>query len=281
MEQKELMKGPDRETYEKVRNLRLIDDAFFQLAASRKAVCQEILRTLLDDDELVVVEVTVQTEMVSLERKVRLDALCIMSNKELCNIEMQKGNQNDDIRRVRFHASTITSNKTPKGTEFKDVPNVKVVYISEYDALKNNQTITHVCRCQKVGDKYIPIDDGEDIIFANASVDDFTKKSKLLKRFLERDSFRDPDFPELSDVMRYYKETEEGVSVMSSASEEFMEMGARRERINTEREKARADAAEARADAAEENVNAEKLRADAAEARADALQKELDQLRNK
>ena len=70
----------DKEIYEKVKDLRAIDDALFRLLASRKDVCQEILRNLLDDDNLEVIEVTPQDEMISLFRGVVLDALCKLSD---------------------------------------------------------------------------------------------------------------------------------------------------------------------------------------------------------
>ena len=83
----------DPEIYERVKNLRIIDDALFRLMASRKEVCQEILRNLLDDDNLEVIEVTPQDEMVSLFRGVVLDDLCKLSDGQYCNIEMQKNDQ--------------------------------------------------------------------------------------------------------------------------------------------------------------------------------------------
>ena len=42
----------DEQTQEKVKNLRIIDDTLFRLIAARKEVCQEILRTLLDEIRL-------------------------------------------------------------------------------------------------------------------------------------------------------------------------------------------------------------------------------------
>ncbi|MBQ6638890.1 MAG: hypothetical protein IJH82_09625 [Lachnospiraceae bacterium] len=260
-----LTESAKAEFYEKTEKLRIIDDVFFRLIASRKDVCEEILRILLDEEKLIVVHVTVQEEIVSLFRKVRLDALCVLSDGRLCNIEMQKGDGNDDIRRVRFHASTITTNKTPEGTEFKDVPDVKVLYITEYDALKNNQLITKVKRCQKIGDQFVPIDDGEEIFFVNTVINDCTKKSKLLAHFMDRDCFSDPEFPAVSNAIRYYKETDEGRTEMKSVSEQWIEEGAELERKNTQREKERADAEKERADAAEELLGAERERADVAE----------------
>ncbi len=209
------------ETQRKAKELRIIDDALFRLIAERKGVCQEILRTLLDDDELEVVSVTAQASISSLERGVTLDALCKLSNGTLCNIEMQKTDNEDDIKRVRFHAAMITANKTNKRTRFADIPSVKILYITEYDALENNQTITHVTRCQNNKGKFIPVDDGEDIIFANTAVKDDTKHTELLQLFLSKDSFQNDKYPNLSDAMHHYKDTKEGVIEVCASIESY------------------------------------------------------------
>jgi predicted transposase/invertase (TIGR01784 family) len=238
----------DKETYEKVKSLRVIDDALFRLLASRKDVCQEILRNLLDDDNLEVIEVTPQEEMISLFRGVILDALCKLSDGQYCNIEMQKNDKENDIKRVRFHASLVTVNKTPKGSDFSKIPSVKVLYITTYDALGNNQTVTHVSRCQRVQDNYLPINDGEDIIFANTEIDDETKHSRLLRLFLKSESFYDELFPALSEAMKFYKDTERGQDAVSEVTKEWYNEGyvaatKEQEKI-IEKEKKRADAAE-------------------------------------
>jgi len=235
----------DKETLEKIKPLRIIDDALFRLMASRKDVCQEILRTLLDDDNLEVIEVTPQNEMISLFRGVVLDALCKLSDGQYCNIEMQKDDRKNDIKRVRFHASLITANKTPKGKELEDIPNVKILYITTYDALGNGQTLTHISRCQRVDNKYLPVDDGEDIILANTEIKDDTKHTRLLQLFLKSDSFYDEMFPALSEAMKYYKEDERGQDTVSEVTKQWkqegFEEGIALERINTEKEKKRAD----------------------------------------
>ena len=54
--EQQLNKGNlDKDIYDKIKPLRAIDDALFRLLASRKEVCQEILRNLLDDDNLEVI----------------------------------------------------------------------------------------------------------------------------------------------------------------------------------------------------------------------------------
>ena len=48
------------EKVERVKNFRPIDDAFFEVLAANKEVCEEILRTILEDSNLVVSEVITQ-----------------------------------------------------------------------------------------------------------------------------------------------------------------------------------------------------------------------------
>ena len=47
------------EKRERVKKLRPIDDVFFEVLADDPEVCQEILRTILEDDRLIVEDVIV------------------------------------------------------------------------------------------------------------------------------------------------------------------------------------------------------------------------------
>ena len=69
------------EKVEKVKELRPIDDVFFEVLADDIPFCQEMLRILLEDENLVVKDVIVQSSQRNLYgRSVRLDALCILGN---------------------------------------------------------------------------------------------------------------------------------------------------------------------------------------------------------
>ena len=50
-----------QEKQEKVKDLRPIDDVFFEVLAKNTAVCQEILRVILEDDALTVIQVITQS----------------------------------------------------------------------------------------------------------------------------------------------------------------------------------------------------------------------------
>ncbi len=215
------MSSYNKKTKETTEKLRIIDDSLFRLISSYKGVCQEILRTLLDEDNLEVLEVISQETITSLHREIILDALCQLNNGRLCNIEVQKGSNNNDIKRVRFHTSVITANKTPKGTNFEDIPDVIIVYITEYDALDNNQAVTIIQRCQCVDDVYQPVMDGEAIIFANTIIKDDSEQSELLQLFLNRGVFQNEKYPALSEAINYFKETEDGETVMCELVESY------------------------------------------------------------
>lgn len=208
-------------TRETAENLRIIDDAMFRLVAERKEVCQEILRTLLDKPHLKVIRVTPQCTITSLHREIILDVLCILKNGAYMNIEMQKGSGDDDIRRCRFNMASVTAAYTPKGTDFADVPQVTILYITEYDALHNGRTITHIKRYMETNNGLAPVDDGEDIFFANTVVKDGSDKSELLQLFLRKDVFEDEKFPALSKAVKYFKETKGGIGEMCKTVEEY------------------------------------------------------------
>lgn len=95
------------------------------------------------------------------------------------------------------------------------------MYITEYDALNNNQAVTHVKRCMQTTEGFIPVSDKEDIIFANTAVKDDSDRSKLLRLFLRKDVFEDDKYPELSKAMRYFKQTEGGRSEVCKTVDDY------------------------------------------------------------
>ena len=76
-----------------------------------------------------------------------------------------------------------------------------------------------VSRCMKVGNGYIPLNDGEDIIFANTFVDDESDKAELLQLMLRKESFYNEKFPAISSAIKYFKDTEGGRDEMCKSVE--------------------------------------------------------------
>lgn len=58
-----------------------------------------------------------------------MDALCVLGNGAKVNIEVQRSDNDDHLRRVRFNASSITVKDSEPGTKFDDVLELYVVYM--------------------------------------------------------------------------------------------------------------------------------------------------------
>ena len=209
-----------KEVIETAEGLRLIDDTLFRLVAEDIPSCQEMLRELLDKD-IEVIKATPQRRLGGLNRNIIVDLLCKTSEENYINVEVQTGDKHDDFRRTRLHASVITSQKTPKGTESEEVPDVTVLYIAEYDAAGRNKTVIKERHCLFDEDERIEVQDGETIIYATTAINDGSSHSKLLQLFLREDAFDDKDYPAISSRIQYFKGTEKGREDMCKAVEEL------------------------------------------------------------
>lgn len=210
-------------TYEEKREItkdfRPIDDVFFELLAANREVCEEILQTILEDRELNVDDVMVQSSERNIYgRSVRLDALCTLGDGRKCNIEVQRSDNDNHKRRVRFNASSITVKESTPGDKFTDVVDVCVVYISEFDVFGYGKTIYHVDKILREANK--PYDDGLEVIFVNTAVNDGTDIAELMLCFIQKE-VNNPKFPKLSNEVRKLKETEGGLDSMCTLMEKY------------------------------------------------------------
>ena len=91
----------EQQKQERIRDLRPIDDVFFEVLARNVSVCQEMLRTILEDDSLVVTSVITQSDERNLYgRSVRLDALCTLGNGTKVNVEVQRSDNDNHLKRA-------------------------------------------------------------------------------------------------------------------------------------------------------------------------------------
>ncbi len=91
---------------EEARALNPIDDLMFRKMAEDVGFCEEILRVILEDNELKVLETIPQWTGTNLQgRSVILDAKCVKSDGRQVNIEVQKEDDDDHQRRVRYNGA--------------------------------------------------------------------------------------------------------------------------------------------------------------------------------
>ena len=213
----------------RIRDFRPIDDPFFEALAMDPEVCQEMLRTILEDDELIVEEVRTQESIRNLYgRSARLDALCRLGDNSLCNIEIQRADNDDHLKRARYNASIITVRESKAGEKFLDVRKVYVVFVSEFDFLKGNKTIYHIDKViRETGEV---IDDGLYEIFVNTTIDDGSDIADLMSCFTKKE-VKNPKFPVLSKRVTELKEDKGGYTAMSKIMDEYVDLCMKREHI--------------------------------------------------
>lgn len=210
----------------KVKDFRPIDDVFFEVLANDERFCEEILRTILEDKDLIVEDVVVQgSERNIYGRSVRLDALCILGNGSKCNIEVQRADNDDHLRRARFNAASITIKDSEPGEHFEDVIELYIVYISEFDVLKDGLTIYHIDKVIRENGRVV--DDGLHEIFVNTAIDDGTEIAELMSCF-EKKEVINSKFPVFTQRMKELKTTEGGASAVCEVMQKYEEQAAKK-----------------------------------------------------
>jgi len=205
---------------EEARKLNPIDDLMFRKMAEDKEFCQEILRVILEDSKLIVLESIPQWTGTNLQgRSVILDAKCVKGDGKQINIEVQKSDSDDHQRRVRYHGAILTTNIANPGIKFEDVPNVCVVFISKFDIFAGNLPLYHVDRVVRETEQVV--DNGFEEVYVNTKIKNGSEVSELMEIFVDDNAYSNK-FPKTSDGKHRYKETEGGLNVMCEIMEKIV-----------------------------------------------------------
>lgn len=204
---------------EEARKLNPIDDLMFRKMAEDKEFCQEILRVILEDHKLIVLSSVPQWAGTNLQgRSVILDAKCVKSDGRQVDIEVQKANDDDHQRRVRYNGAILTTNVADPGVRFEYVPDVCVMFISKFDIFDGNLPLYHVDRIVRETGKVL--NNGFDEVYVNTKIKDGSEISELMEVFIN-DTAYNSKFPKTSAGKHRYKETEGGLDVMCEIMEKL------------------------------------------------------------
>ena len=213
----------DEEVAELVAGLKGISDVFFERLINDPGVCEEFLQTVLEMPRLrIKPETLVPQKSIKFiaNRSVRVDAYIEDEADRSFNIEVQRANDCDHIRRARYNASAITVYKSEPGDEFKDVQEVYVVYLTEDDFLKERRTIYHAEMV--IRETGTALDDGLHEIFVNTQSDDGSKIARLMSLF-EKTEVNDPEFPNFTRRFNEVKNDREEGEAMCREVEAYAE----------------------------------------------------------
>lgn len=202
---------------EAARKLNPIDDLMFRKMAEDKEFCEEILRVILEDHKLTVLESAPQWTGTNLQgRSVILDAKCIKGDGTQIDIEVQKADDDNHQRRVRYNGAILTTNIANPGIKFEKIPNVCVVFISKFDIFKGSLPLYHIDRMVRETGKVV--DNGFEEVYVNTMIKNDSEISELMEVFVNSNVYNNK-FPRTSDGKYQYKETEGGLNVMCEIME--------------------------------------------------------------
>ena len=211
------------QSYEKqkarIARLNLMDDQFFQKVAENPECCEDILRIILQMPDLCVISNQIERTIPNVTNKsVKLDLICEDADGNIFNVEVQKANDTNHQKRVRYNMACVDTLSAEKGADYADLPDVYVIFISAFDIFKQGKTIYHIHRViQETG---VVVTNGTHEIYVNTAIDDGSDIAKLMQYFKNSTGIH-PLFEKLSNQVYYYKESPEGVSHVGNVWEEY------------------------------------------------------------
>ena len=202
---------------EKIKQLRLMDDTFFNSCFDGNIPCMEVvLRAVLGNDRLRVTEVITQQSVPNLYgRAVRFDALAT-DGETIYDVEIQRSDEGAIPRRARFNSSMIDSREVSKGTLFPDLPEIYVIFITEHDVWKRGKPLYTVRRTFE--DTEEVFNDGTHILYVNGECQSESPLGRLMHDFFCSDP-NDMYSDVLAERVRFFKEDEKGVAAMCKVME--------------------------------------------------------------
>ena len=208
---------------EKIKQLRLMDDTFFNSCFDGNIPCMEVvLRAVLGNDRLRVTEVITQQSVPNLYgRAVRFDALAT-DGETIYDVEIQRSDEGAIPRRARFNSSMIDSREVSKGTLFPDLPETYVIFITEHDVWKREKPLYTVRRTFE--DTEEVFSDGTHILYVNGECQSESPLGRLMHDFFCSDP-NDMYSDVLAERVRFFKEDEKGVAAMCNVMKEIYDDG--------------------------------------------------------
>ena len=202
--------------------LTLMDDVFFTKCFADSTECASLmLSILLGRKDLTVTEARTQKWIEGIEsHSAKLDVYARDARGNIFNVEIQRARKGASRKRARFYSAMIDSDALKKGTEYKELPESYVIFITERDAIGRGKAVYEFDRYMK--GTWEPFGDGTHILFISA---DLADRDTDLGRLMEDLRCPDPErmhYRELRDRVGYFKNDKEGRIEMSGEFERIL-----------------------------------------------------------
>ncbi len=208
------------EDLQRLKQFRLLDDDFLTKCFDKDTVCIElVLQIILEKSDLKVLDVHTQVFVENLlNRSVRLDILATDSIGRKLNVEVQRSDKGAGKKRARYNSSMMDVNVLQKGTDFDNLPETWVIFITENDVIGKGLPLYSVERCfLDTGERF---DDGSHILYVNGAYRGDTAIGKLMHDFSCTDA-ADMYYGVLAERVKFFKESKEEIEIMCRAMEDM------------------------------------------------------------
>lgn len=199
MNQEEKMLLHKERYKETIKNLTVMSDILARNVFKDKNACEYVLRIILEDKELTVIDNETQMDFRNMHgRGVVLDCVAKDGSGRVFNVEIQQDDEGAHPKRARYHLGMMDSNVLDTGKNFDKLPETYVIFVTLKDALECGLPIAHIDRIIRENGK--EFGDEEHFIYVDSSKD---------------------DGGELGRLMHELKETEKGVEHMCKEMEQL------------------------------------------------------------
>ena len=216
--------GHRQRDLERIKQLRLLDDIFMKAVLKDNIDgVQDIIRVLLRRDDINVISVRTQEELTNLYgHSVRLDVLARDTAGKMYNIEIQRAVKGADPKRARYHLGMIDLHNLPANTDYADLPETYIIFVTENDPFDDGLPIYTIDRTVRETGKVF--EDGGHILYANGAYSGDDAVGKLMADFRTAEP-NEMHYSSLAKKAGFYKHTEGGVNSMCRIMEEVREEG--------------------------------------------------------
>lgn len=200
-----------KEEIEIARSLRPIDDTFFRtMAKNNIPLVEHIIKVILNRDDISIVKVNTQDDIHIFEKghSVILDCLAKDNNGVLYDIEVQKYNNDNLEKRVRYYSSLLDSRYAlSKGVLFKEIIETYIIILMEEDYFHLGGQVYEVEK--QIKGYNFPYIDGSNIIFTTAANKGRKELDNMMQSLVAED-YREMKDDVIKGCVMYYKTTQDG-----------------------------------------------------------------------
>lgn len=207
---------------ERLKLLRYIDDTFMTVCLEDNFEGVElILQIILGIKEIKIKSVRTQEPLKNLwGRSAILDVHAVDSTDREFDVEIQKADSGAGAKRARHNSSLLDAHILRPGDDTENIPDSYVIFITENDVMKGNQSVYPVERYVTIGNKKVLFGDGSHILYVNGRYRGDDEVGRLMHDFFCTNP-DDMNYEALARKARFFKQDEKGVATMCKIMEDM------------------------------------------------------------